>query len=153
MTRHVETGELVLGLTFALERLVPPRRLEDALAGFFALFETVAWAGGLSDRLRDERRAPPPGLEGMWYVRNIVLHQGADVLTSVIVEHGTTLDDWVLGQGILGVPTRREWAWPPRDELPSPRSLRGADDYDEHLAGREVSPTVRAVCDALKSDA
>lgn len=149
--RHVDTSDLVRGMEFALKRLVPPRGIAHVLGGggFFPLYEIVAWAGGLADRLEKEKRTPPPGLEGIYYVRNIVLHQGADILTAV-GKPGTTLDE-VLG-GSPAVPGQYEWKWPPRDQLPPPRSQRGGSDYDENLAGREVAVTLQTVCDALRRD-
>jgi hypothetical protein len=129
----------------AAERLPKERGLYDALGAFFTLYETVAWAGGVCDRLDDERvpsESWPPGLEGLRYVRNIVLHQGADVLVSVLVERGSELGTWVL-RSPLGTPSK--WEWPPRNEMPLPQSKRGASDYDKHLAGQELHASLERI--------
>lgn len=52
---------------------------QDADAGFRAPFEVLAWAGALNDRLKD-RADLAPELRGLWFVRNLVLHAGADVV-------------------------------------------------------------------------
>src|SRR5690242_18042631 len=41
--------------------------------GFRALFEALAWAGAVQDRLEDQKTAIPPTLNGLWCVRNRVL--------------------------------------------------------------------------------
>jgi len=75
---HVQTGTLIDGLASARARLVASTPWTDP--SFHAIFELLAWAGAVRDRFRDERRDIPAVLNGLWYVRNIVLHQGADIL-------------------------------------------------------------------------
>jgi hypothetical protein len=53
-------------------------------ATFHALLEILAWVGAIRDRCKDDGLPRPDVLEGLYYRRNIVIHQGADVLAWVI---------------------------------------------------------------------
>src|SRR2546428_4540020 len=56
----------------------------DRDGAFIALFDVVAWAGAIGDWLKDSSKATnptiPPLLLGLVYVRNRVIHLGADAL-------------------------------------------------------------------------
>jgi hypothetical protein len=136
----VSTAVLIDGLAEAVKRLraapAPPGR--GAVAGFQAIFEVVAWAGAVRDRfLQDGGVAIPQELEGLSYVRNLVLHRGASVLESIIVTPGSELGIWVLGESRLGEASVWQWRWPPRSSLPKNRGKDppGSLEYDSHVAG------------------
>ena len=46
-------------------------------------FEALAWAGCLHDRLKADA---PPLLSGLLHMRNVVFHQGVDVLGWIYTE-------------------------------------------------------------------
>jgi len=121
--------------------------------GFHALLEIVAWAGALRERIgRNRVQSECPELEGLYWVRNLMVHVGSDALVNAIATHGTVLGEWVLGLGVLGDPGSREWRWRPRHELPQPQSPAGADEYDAHLDGQPVVVTLERVSAFLSDE-
>src|SRR5205823_2921124 len=66
---------------------------DDWEAGFHALLEVVAWGGAIRERLGGRSTIPTncPELEGLYWVRNLMLHVGSDALVNAIVSHGTVL--------------------------------------------------------------
>jgi hypothetical protein len=137
---------LVQGLAAATGRLkvASPQSPE----AFHAALETLTWVGALRDRLIADNRDVPPVLEGLYYARNVVVHQGADVLEWMVI-HGTELGQWVLGQGELGRKSAQYWTWPLRSKMPPPRSLSGAGEYDGLVAGEEVASVMDTALRAL----
>jgi hypothetical protein len=119
----------------------------DSKLAFTAL-ECVAWTGSINERLRDDGLSSAE-LQGLWFVRNRVVHGGADVLRWVMVDGGAMLGaatlPFVLGQG----PTYG-WLWPSRAEFSARRSDVGAREYDSHLTGKNVGATLEAVAAHLR---
>jgi hypothetical protein len=143
---HVDTHVLLRGFNAARERFAASQPPADE--AFHAIFETLAWAGVLRDRVSSEGKQSPPRLDGLWFVRNLVLHQGADVLEWVFIP-GAELGTLVLGVSQFGAGTHAGWWWQSRSELPAGRSEAGAAEYDAQLAGREVVEALRQVADDL----
>jgi len=85
---------------------------------FHGIFEVLAWTGALRERLGNES---PLALEGLWYVRNLVLHQGTDILEWIFIP-GAELGTLVLGVSRLGTSTTKGWWFQPRAVMPEPRS-------------------------------
>lgn len=120
--------------------------IEDASTweAFHAVFEALAWVGAIRDRL-GRHETTLRTLNGLYYVRNLVLHEGAEVLAWEPTTYGTG----TYGSGRYG--GTRVWKWPSRDELPSRRRDVAVDaDYDEHVAGREVPVVLAAVVEELR---
>jgi hypothetical protein len=139
--RHVPTETLVDGLRIAAERLGTARNA-SAPTAFYAVFEALAWVGSVRDRLKEERRVIPPTLNGLYYVRNLVLHQGADVLLRIEGVYGSAvLGEAVLGQMVLGSAGRREsrYVFPGLGDLPAGQSRAGHVEYSTHVANRNVN--------------
>ena len=136
---------MLAGFRAALDRLRAAD--EDKVAAFHALFEVVAWGGGIRDRLEGQPR--PQRLDGLYYVRNVVLHQGADILIRTIASTAP-IGAAALGSTALGGGgARKGWKWPPRDEFPRPRTRTGDNEYDETLARQDVVMTLAALRDVL----
>jgi hypothetical protein len=110
----------------------------------------LPWVGSIRDRLRSESRAAPPVLDGLYYVRNLVVHQGAEVLEWVFFS-GAEWGEMVWGESSWGSISRHAWVWPTRDRLPTPHSQAGAAEYDSRVAGREVIDVLRQLSAALDS--
>jgi hypothetical protein len=145
----VSLFQLVLGLSLAMrgfhkasERFASAGSSADD--AFRALFECVAWAGTINERLR-ERGNSSPELQGLWFVRNRVIHGGADALRSVMVSGGAMLGAAVLGSFALGEAPTYGWQWQPSSMLPTGRSQAGVEDYEKHPQGRDVAATLKAV--------
>jgi len=129
------------GLRRAALRLGTARTTSTPEA-FYALFESLAWAGAVCDRLRDEKQPLPPTLGGLWYVRNLVLHQGADVLLRITGVYGSAIvGGGVLGEKMLGSAGRPETRsrFPPIDDLPPGRSKAGRLEYMSHVQELEAN--------------
>ena len=143
---HAELSVLLKGLSAASSRFASAPL--EGVERFHAIFEILAWVGLIRDRLRQDSRPSPPVLDGLYYVRNLVLHQGADVLEWVLFP-GAELGMLVLGESSLGSISRHASVWPPRNQMPAPRSSSGAAEYDMHIAGREVTVVLEQVAAAL----
>jgi hypothetical protein len=143
---HVDTVVLIDGLEQARVRFASST--PGTAESFQAAFEVLAWAGVLRDRFRHEARAIPPVLNGLWYVRNVALHQGADVLAWVMVPPAL-FDAVQFNSSLFDDPGHKEWTWPQRSELPEPESKRGASDYDTRLAGRSVVEVLDELADSI----
>jgi hypothetical protein len=65
---RVPDATLVSGFGDAIERVRSSGIAGEA--GFRAMFEALAWAGAVRDRLKGSG-APIPTLTGLWYVRNL----------------------------------------------------------------------------------
>jgi hypothetical protein len=143
---HVATPILVDGFEAAYDRF------RSSVAGtaeaFHALVEVLAWAG-LGDRLGEDR---PPLLQGLYYMRNVVLHQGVDVLHWIFIPVG------MLGSMKMGPtsPPHQSWSWPLAGEFEPPRSRgekppAGEEEYESLLAGKDAVTTLRQTCSALRN--
>jgi hypothetical protein len=117
---------------------------EDAL---HSLFEVVAWAGALRDRFKKEGRDIYPELEGLWLVRNVTLHMGADALEWAVFVPGAELGNLVLDVSRLDTQTVWRADWRALSKLPrgrNPKHAReGEPEYDKHLAGQDVAETLQ----------
>jgi hypothetical protein len=160
MADRVPFQVLVRGYNEARERF------ESAETGtpepFMALFETLAWAGVLRDHYRTRGLSIPPTLSGLYYVRNRVIHEGADVLEFVLVP-GAELGALELDVSRLDTTTISEWRWPSRAEMPrshrgtkgarrrrAKRGLNEAADYDSNVARRPAREVLQEVADQLE---
>jgi hypothetical protein len=119
-------------------------------SSFAGVFECLAWAGAIDDRLKGTQPIPPV-VRGLWYVRNLVLHQGADVVATI-----ATYGSAVYGEATYGVsfggarPLSSSTVFPPRNELPPPQSLKGAPEYDTLVASQPVAEVLqRAVTELI----
>jgi hypothetical protein len=146
---HFPLKTLAAGFNKAREGLETATRPIDSEASFHSLFEALAWAGALYDRLKG-RHDVSPELKGLWFVRNLVLHRGADVVFLTMVVPGSEPGLLVLGKSALGTVTQWGWQWPPRQLLPKPDSPRGATEYDSHVAGRIVADTLKVISTYLE---
>jgi hypothetical protein len=140
---------LAAGFNKALERLESATQPPDSEASFHALFEALAWAGSIYDQIKG-RHDIPPELKGSWFVRNLVLHRGADVVLLTIVVPGAEPGLLVPGRSALGTTTQWGWKWPPRQQLPEPKSRRGSAEYDSHMAGELAADTFKAISTYLE---
>lgn len=140
LLRPVDVGVYVRGFALARDRFEAAGGEWER--GFRGLLEAVAWAGTVRER---QRQHDCDELDGLWFVRNLMLHVGGDALLQAVVSHGTVLGTWVLGVGRLGMQDVHEWRWRSRAELPRTISGAGTDAYDEHLDGRPVADTLSAV--------
>lgn len=148
MSNTVSTASLITGFNAARARFdtaAPKPELRDE--AFQALFETVAWVGSLKDRLTQEKSPTSPELLGVYFVRNLVIHAGADALyrSALIATFGGAMFGAVpFGGGIdLG------WKWSARTELPPHQSKTGLTEYDVHLVGTAPSETFAAIATHL----
>jgi hypothetical protein len=145
VTTKVDLGVYVRGYERARRRFSEAG--DEWELGYGALLETVAWAGWL----RERHKGRSPELDGLWFVRNLLLHVGGDALVQAITIHGTVLGTWVLGAGVLGMGDVHEWRWRPRAELSETDSDAGTRAYDKYLAGRAIEGTLEKVSRYLAS--
>jgi hypothetical protein len=134
---------LIDGLCAAAER-VKADGPSSGVAGFAALFETLAWVGVIRERIKEKGNTPPPVLNGLYFLRNLVLHQGIEVLTYV---HGYAFGHGPFGHGPFGGSTR---IFPSRSELPVHTSKAGLSDYDAMVDGRSVNTVLDELQEALR---
>jgi hypothetical protein len=117
---------------------------------FHALVEALTWVGAIRDRLQGSGQAVPPVLEGLYYVRNIVLHQGVDVIERVVTGGGafaaSAFDTAAFGGSSV---VRSAPIWPPRTAMPAPRSKAGLAEYDAVVEGEAVSDVLSKLAAAL----
>ena len=152
MSDHqVESSVLALGLERARLRFVESEPgSEDA---FIAVFEVLAWFGSIRDRLKFDGLERPPVLDGLYYMRNVVIHQGADVLGWLLFfDHGSSLGAAKLGAVKLGssVSRTKVWHWPLQGEFDPPQSRAGKTEYETLLAGEDVSRTIEDAVAAIR---
>lgn len=138
----VEFAVLRGGFIAAAERFGEEK--DASPAGSHALFETLAWVGVVRDRLKPDE---PLIVRGLYYARNIVLHEGADVLAFALYPGPDLYPSETLYPGF-----RRVSRWPMRHELPPPRSSTGAHEYDRLVAGREVGNVLAEVALEIDQD-
>lgn len=117
-----------------------PDRQEEA---FRALFETVAWVGAIRDRLGNERRTLSPEIDGVHFVRNLVIHRGADALHRSIAI--ATFGGAAFGTVPFGGGVDYGWRWRTRADLPPPRSKTGLSEYDTNIAGNSPTDTFATI--------
>ncbi len=107
--------------------------------GFAAIFESLAWAGVIRDRLKKDVKSIPPIINGLWFVRNLVLHQGADVVRVINTYGAGTFGSATFGGAPFGGGlTINSYVFPPRSQLPAGRSKVGGPDYDALVAGEPI---------------
>jgi hypothetical protein len=143
---HVDLPVLIAGFNAARERFEAAK--PDSDGPFYSLFEALAWVGAIGDRCKAEERPRPPLLDGLYYARNVVLHQGADVLDWVLIP-GAELGMLVFGVSALGSTSRHTWEWPALAAMPEPRSPAGKAEYQALVAGREVTRVLNSLAQAL----
>jgi hypothetical protein len=144
---------LIDGFEAAHTRLRPVAWQGDADAAFIALFEVVAWAGAIRDwwRVRGRSRVVP-GFDGLWFVRNRVIHLGADALSQVTVFVSGAYGSGPYGRGPFGGGggyTTPTWIWRPSHRLPRGKSPVGKAEYDSMLANEPVATTTEDIRAAL----
>jgi hypothetical protein len=150
----VSTEVLIRGFEGARGRFEDAATSQDHTRAFHALFECVAWAGSLRDRVvKDGGRPSWPELEGFWFVRNRVLHKGGAALAESMVNTSAVLGAAVLGQAVLGSgggSVFAGWKWRPRRQLPKPdQKPIGVNEYESHLEDRDVAQTLRDLSQRL----
>jgi hypothetical protein len=116
---------------------------------FIALFEVVAWTGSISERLRSEKGQVPGVIQGLYYVRNAVVHNGAETLMQSTFPRPYGAGPY--GGGAYGTGELTEWAWKPRNAFPPPKSKAGASEYEKLLDGKAVRTTLAEVSEELAS--
>lgn len=121
------------GLEAAVGRL-PSEPTIGGQAAFPAIFEALAWIGAIGDRLLAEKRTIPAVHHGLYYLRNVVLHQGADVLLLI---PGVAYGQGRYGAAVYGGAPQR--IFPPRSSLQPPISKVGEHEYDHLIAGEDVT--------------
>jgi hypothetical protein len=127
----IPIGNLVAGFLAARERFETARLGRDPVRPFHPLFEALAWAVTLDERLG---YPDDPQLRGLRYARNAVHHQWADALE---------LDDSGAAFPITFPMVFFEWRW--TRELPPPKQKRDEPFYREHLAGHPARHALGAV--------
>ena len=80
---HLDTGMLIAGFESAVARATG-----GIGSSFEAVFESLAWAGAIRDRLAQTQQLIPPVVNGLWFVRNLAIHQGADVV-AIVATYGS----------------------------------------------------------------
>lgn len=137
MTQHqVDTVVLLHGFEAARQRL--GRSLPGTDEAFHAIFEALAWAGSIRDRLKDDGIPRPPVLDGLYYIRNVVLHQGADVLPWLYEPAATVGGTFRVGTTKVG-PGLKAWVWPFQGDFNPPLSPAGEREYVALLEGQDAS--------------
>jgi len=118
------------------------------MEAFRGLFEMLAWAGSIGDRFIADGVFRPALLDGLYYIRNVVLHQGVDVLFWLFRPPS------MLGTMRQGptTPVVDVWVWPLPGDFEPPRSLAGEKEYESLLAGHEVVPTLENALAVLRRD-
>jgi hypothetical protein len=138
------TASLIAGFEEARTRFdaaaPSPDRQEEA---FRALFETVAWVGAIRDRLIGENQPRSPEIDGVYFVRNLVIHRGADALhrSIAIAVFGAA----PFGALPFGGGADYGWRWRNRDDLPPHKSKTGLSEYDAEIAGNRPTDTFAAI--------
>jgi hypothetical protein len=141
---HVEFSVLVDGFTSAQGRFAAAALAHNQDDSFHALFEMLAWVGAIRDRFKEEGTPIPPVLDGLYYVRNLVIHQGADVVEWIFSLTSAAIGASPIGAAPLGGgAAASSQAWPAREKLPRPRSMTGAEAYEKLVAGHEVMVPLR----------
>jgi hypothetical protein len=130
----------------------------DADAKFIALFEVVAWGGALYDwfKKREKRsktkRGIPPDALALWFVRNRVLHYGAEALFQmttlrpqplvVLANSGSRL----FGPTVVWSPP----TWRPSRRMPKGTGNVGKKEYDSLFANKPITETLAHVAATLR---
>jgi hypothetical protein len=142
---HVSFEILLAGLEAAVERLRASS--PGSPEAFHAAFEALAWVGTIRDRLHDTGRMILPMVNGLYFVRNVVLHQGADILEWIILTGA--YGEGPYGVGAFGGGPAQFWMWPLRSDIPNWRSEIGLNEYDQHIASHDALDTFTQVLDEL----
>jgi hypothetical protein len=145
---HNLCWKLIDGFQAAYKRLTPIAWQGDQDEAFIALFEVVAWSGAIRDWSKARGTKGIPGIDGLYFVRNRVLHYGADALSQVTVFVSGAYGSGPYGMGPFGGSggyTTPTWTWRPSRRLPRGWSKTGKSEYDSLLAGRPIATTLEAV--------
>lgn len=144
MATVFSTASLIAGFEEARKRFdtaAPnPDRQEEA---FRALFETVAWVGAIRDRLKDEKQTPTSEMDGVYFVRNLVVHRGADALHRSIAT--AMFGGAAFGTVPFGGGVDYGWRWRNRADLPPHKSKTGLSEYDTNIVGNRPTDTFAAI--------
>jgi hypothetical protein len=148
------TSELASGFELAWGRFEDACAKPDPAGAMHALFESVAWAGALRDRFIRDKRDVYIELQALLFVRNLAMHEGADVLDWVVAVPGAELGMLVLDESRLDLRPAWRGAWRSLPDLPKPKrkERRGEAEYERYLVGRDVGETLEAVVERLRSD-
>ncbi len=138
------------GFEAAFHRWEAAKFPANTMAAFAPLTECLWWAVSIDERMhevegesyRDRRDRDTDGrlMLGVIWARNRAGHQHA-VMTQR--QEGTTVGDWVLGVGRLGVET--SLLWDDASVIPAGTSDRGRDVYETRMRGRPVYGTIEAL--------
>jgi len=163
---RVPLRTLVAGFEVARERFDTAATRSDADVTFAALFEVVAWAGAVADwyRKRSRTKRVPDDLKGLWYVRNRVLHDGAEAIlqTTILMPPFTMRRSTLRGGSVLRGPAvvLSEPTWRPSRRLPRGTkkivkgkvkyvSTVGKKEYDRLFADQPIAATLQRVSATL----
>jgi hypothetical protein len=109
----------------------------------------VAWTGSIGERLRKKKGFAPGVIQSLYYVRNAVVHNGAETLMQGTFARPYGAGPY--GAGAYGAGELTEWAWKPRNAFLPPNSQAGATEYDSLLDGKSVRTTFAEVSKELAS--
>jgi hypothetical protein len=144
---RVDTGALFRGFDCARRSFSTSEPGTEE--SFRAIFEALAWLGAIRDRLRSDRLEVPAIIDGLYYMRNVVLHQGADVLYWLLTPHA-------YGTGAFGAQTFggvrpfKDSRWPQVGTFEKPESRTGEVQYEALLAGASVATTLEEAMTGLR---
>jgi hypothetical protein len=114
----------------------------------------VAWGGALYDWFKKRSKAAsiPPEALALWYVRNRVLHYGAEALLQTTVLWPQPLVVLATGGSVIGGPTVVLSAptWRPSGRMPKGTGNRGKAEYDSVLAGQPIAQSLAHVATNLR---
>ncbi len=127
----VSLGVLVAGFRQARARFDVAKLQRDPVPAFHALFEALAWAVSVDERLGYPDHAE---LRGLRYVRHAIHHQWADALE--LYDGGAEFP-------VTFPLVFFEWRW--RPDVPPPRNRKDESSYVDYLAGRAARRTLEAV--------
>jgi hypothetical protein len=112
----------------------------------------LGWRNPRLVRVPRKAKTPPPSVQALYYVRNRVLHEGADALSESTVFVPGTYGSGPYGVGPYGgAYVTPAWRWRLSHELPRGRrsSKTGKAEYQSWLAGNIVAETLEAASAAL----
>lgn len=146
LARPDPTERLRAGCVAAIERCAAKEAGQDDPDTFAELGESLFWLIALAQangRLKGGHKVPM--LAGLGWARDRIAH-GVMVTAPVGWQYGSEAGRWTLGKGALGAASGHKWL--SRDLVETTRTQerfqRGADEYDEHVAGRYVVPVLQA---------
>lgn len=126
---------MVAGFTDAVYRFECAPATDDGMLAYNALFEALAWAVALDERVGHHWVPDGKPLGEGWRAR---LGYGATVMAGVRFARNRVHHQWSDAMTARRAAERIRWVWRPADELPPGRNRRGEDVYREHLEGCAV---------------